>query len=679
MNPTNYIDAISLQVNSKELPIIASNYQIYTNIYQQCDVVRYLVEERKSLVNANGWDVKCKMFSSEVRNRNYAWRIYQILSQLDLNKMANQFVKTTSIYGQSFARYQNGKFLIEAPESYKVWYDQFNQEYLKFEVKNYNAYQAVELEDVYIFQDSETDKPFCVSPIDSCYLWILLYLHAVEINNNLVSGGGVGSIVAIFEKEMESVLAQSAGDENDPKLTKGKQLLDRFKVMLSKGLATLTKGQRTEASSHNIAFLAGLKELKELGQSNQDLSLEMLLNYAEKAINRGFGVVQTSEKATYSNAKTFNYIKWDLIGKSREEQFARYINEFVLPKLGIETNENLYFEFNKPNDPDEVSKNEFAIKSLETQIKVSTNTEYKAQLINEYRDSIGLEPIDVSLFENQAISILETPPTKKEGFFLSKLEEFKQEPTPVEKALKSKAYSRTERDNKGKVVKKGLLINFHNGIKKQLEAVLEQIQEAKTLDEANNSLVISFPKLETFYSMNTLKKDLYQFLDPVVEELKSIKETFAVEDIPEYLIEYIDSIAGQILKGTENIKSVDTETQKQIFNIINDNYTQGKDFIAQLIVEKIPEFSLIRATNIATTTVNQAVEGSRELMYKDEGFKYKKWLTVRDSKVRDDHIQNQADGWIPIDDEFSSGDQSPGSAFRCRCTVVYSQEKQDQS
>ncbi len=669
MNPNNLIDTFSLQVNSKNLPVVSSNYGIYTEIYAQCDVVRYLVEERKSLVNANGWDIKCRLFSSEIRNRNYAWRIYQILKNMDLDKMVEKYVKLTSIYGQAMARYTDGKIVFDSPNKYRIYYDSFNQEYIKFEVDNYGSFENVNVEDISVLKDSESDTAFARSPIDSCYIWVLLYLHAAEINNNLVSGGGVGSIVAIFEKEMSSMLGESAGDENDPKLTKGKKLLENFKQLLSKGLSTLTSGKRNQASSHNVAFLAGLKELKELGQNNQDLSLEVLLNYAEKAINRGFGVVQTSEKATYSNAKTFNYIKWDLIGKGRENQFAHFVNSFVLKKLGIETNENLYFEFNQPNDPDEISKKEFAIKSLETQSKASTNQVYQAQLINEYRESIGLEPIDVSLFESPVVQV----PPAKEGFFLNKLEEFSKpvKLTPTEKALKSKAYSRTERDNKGNAKEKGLLPNFKNGIKKQLNAVIEQIKQAKSLDEATKTLNQSFPKLESYYSINTLKKDLYQFLDPVVGELKTGQEQFAKDEIPQYLLDYVDSISVQILKGTENIKSVDVETQRLIFQIITNNYAKGKNFITNKIFELVDEFSLDRATNIATTTVNQAVEGSRELMYLEEGYKFKRWITVSDDKVRDTHRQNKAQGWVPIDEIFESGDSSPGTAFRCRCTVIY--------
>lgn len=55
----------------------------------------------------------------------------------------------------------------------------------------------------------------------------------------------------------------------------------------------------------------------------------------------------------------------------------------------------------------------------------------------------------------------------------------------------------------------------------------------------------------------------------------------------------------------------------------------------------------------------------------------KAWETVHDAQVREDHMQNQEDGWIELDDPHSgTWDQyAPSqSSFNCRCTEKYNIE-----
>lgn len=48
----------------------------------------------------------------------------------------------------------------------------------------------------------------------------------------------------------------------------------------------------------------------------------------------------------------------------------------------------------------------------------------------------------------------------------------------------------------------------------------------------------------------------------------------------------------------------------------------------------------------------------------------KEWATSNDELVRPDHMENQEQGQIPLEDNFSgTGDEyAPSSDFRCRCT-----------
>ncbi|MGL6337556.1 MAG: phage minor head protein, partial [Waterburya sp.] len=191
---------------------------------------------------------------------------------------------------------------------------------------------------------------------------------------------------------------------------------------------------------------------------------------------------------------------------------------------------------------------------------------------------------------------------------------------------------------------------------------LDTIQETITLIDDR------FPKLETFYSFNTLKKDLLSFTEAPIKEVLGDVDT----DYTEPILGIADKHAERVLKGDNDIESIDIETKKQVRTIINssDDLATGLETLTNSTIVLAAK----RAKLIAETEVAQIVEESRFTLYKEEGYKSKKWLTVKDSRVRGTHRNNEKDGWVLIDDSFSSGDQSPATALKCRCTCIYSKE-----
>jgi hypothetical protein len=81
-----------------------------------------------------------------------------------------------------------------------------------------------------------------------------------------------------------------------------------------------------------------------------------------------------------------------------------------------------------------------------------------------------------------------------------------------------------------------------------------------------------------------------------------------------------------------------------------------------------------RAKFIAAQEMGQAVESATWQDGVDGGDTHKDWLTVGDSHVRDSHLENEAQGPIPIDETFDDGSMYPGDpngdSFGCRCTMV---------
>ena len=78
-----------------------------------------------------------------------------------------------------------------------------------------------------------------------------------------------------------------------------------------------------------------------------------------------------------------------------------------------------------------------------------------------------------------------------------------------------------------------------------------------------------------------------------------------------------------------------------------------------------------RRETIAITEQRMATEAGKEALAKERGAKFKLWITAGDERVSDIDVANEAQGWIPVDEAFSSGDDVPPSHPNCRCTVTY--------
>lgn len=78
-----------------------------------------------------------------------------------------------------------------------------------------------------------------------------------------------------------------------------------------------------------------------------------------------------------------------------------------------------------------------------------------------------------------------------------------------------------------------------------------------------------------------------------------------------------------------------------------------------------------RKETIATTEMRKATSQVQAEQAKASGAKMKVWLTVGDDRVSDVCAACEAQGPIPINDNFTSGNGEPPNHPRCRCTVSY--------
>ncbi len=133
--------------------------------------------------------------------------------------------------------------------------------------------------------------------------------------------------------------------------------------------------------------------------------------------------------------------------------------------------------------------------------------------------------------------------------------------------------------------------------------------------------------------------------------------------------------------GYQKISQIDVVTKKRIGNIITKGLETGegygatakkiKDMYSEMAAPSPLKHIRNRAELIAVTETGNAYEEAA--MIQSKGLQMaglpmlKSWLTVGDDRVSDGCLENEAVGWIPLDDAFPSGDMNPLRFPGCRC------------
>lgn len=126
----------------------------------------------------------------------------------------------------------------------------------------------------------------------------------------------------------------------------------------------------------------------------------------------------------------------------------------------------------------------------------------------------------------------------------------------------------------------------------------------------------------------------------------------------------------QIIAGRESLikQSITKTLREQLKNEIIRSNDLGEDF--DELVARIKNLGLSNAERIATTEITQAFNEGVMQSGREAGLKKKRWITMNDSRVREDHIRAQNEGAIDINQDFKSTGLSYPSEPNCRCTVM---------
>jgi hypothetical protein len=113
------------------------------------------------------------------------------------------------------------------------------------------------------------------------------------------------------------------------------------------------------------------------------------------------------------------------------------------------------------------------------------------------------------------------------------------------------------------------------------------------------------------------------------------------------------------------------ETLDRLRNSLADAWDKGGSFndMTAAIQDTFDDFSDSRAEMIAQTEGNDAYNEGRSALAEEAGMEEKSWETEDDPC--DICIGNEGDGWIDIDDNFSSGDDAPTAHPNCQCSLNF--------
>jgi HK97 family phage portal protein len=95
-------------------------------------------------------------------------------------------------------------------------------------------------------------------------------------------------------------------------------------------------------------------------------------------------------------------------------------------------------------------------------------------------------------------------------------------------------------------------------------------------------------------------------------------------------------------------------------------------------LETLPAFDRQRATLVARTEITRSTNGAQREAVAEYGEQtgrraMKTWISARDGRTREEHIELDDDEWYDIDHVFANGLMEPGEP-NCRCTMGYKTE-----
>lgn len=192
-----------------------------------------------------------------------------------------------------------------------------------------------------------------------------------------------------------------------------------------------------------------------------------------------------------------------------------------------------------------------------------------------------------------------------------------------------------------------------------------------------------------------LPPDVLAQIDAVAEELSAAARGSTERQIGDMKRRAVANIVAQmrvslppsaiedaIQADFEMVSGVTSTTREMLRRTLRDVFRQAEEYqpgqgmasatqfdFAQTLQQQWEGLSARRAETIAVTEYNRTASTATLSAYQDAGITQKRWFTVGDERVCEDCDGNAAQGEVPIDEDFESGDPAPPAHPNCRCNV----------
>lgn len=408
-------------------------------------------------------------------------------------------------------------------------------------------------------------------------------------------------------------------------------------------------------NAHKLAILMGGLKFNPVQVSQKDMEFLEQRKFSRDEIMAIFRVPKTAilitEGVNRANAEAVDYVFSKRVIKPRIQFIVDRLNEFYLPLFNEDTTK-ARFDFKDPTP----ENTELAIKVYEAGVN-------KWLTINDIREEEGKEPVDggdqIYLPINVApIGKVVNPQLTPQGANDEKMVlKVKKSTDPVEKRLRFIASEIVERK-----------IQYQEVFLSQKSFITRNLRNNKTTKAADATIQIAFDGFDDEYlpqvqsiNIDTLTAVALYAGKEAMSQVKP-DDTFNLQNprVVNWLKEHA------LADATSIIETAKDEVRRRISDGVDNGLSVQE--ISDMIASFFDTQSEWRALRIARTEVISGyAQGSIEA-YKQSGVVEKKqWLT--NGATDDLCLENQAQGPIPLDESFASGDDAPPLHPNCRCVL----------
>ncbi len=197
----------------------------------------------------------------------------------------------------------------------------------------------------------------------------------------------------------------------------------------------------------------------------------------------------------------------------------------------------------------------------------------------------------------------------------------------------------------------------------EMSAYTPQTPKQSVIDDISNLLIPTLIVLQPMLN-NIIQTNAYRsYMDASRDFIKAnnLNKALPIEDAIEYASK----------RSADMIKNIDETTRKRIRELVAKNLKENKsiDDLARAIQNEFKGMSDYRAKAIARTETADALGEASMQQAKAEGLEQK--AIILGANACEMCIENEGDGWIEMDENFSSGEDRAPFHPNCVCTNIF--------